>query len=84
MKKTLNTETKPESCLASVSGSAVTPYWVICVNSYKYEDTYIPKGRMHKHYSERPIQNKDWRRATQDEIDTKDWFKGNFFNLKNV
>ena len=25
-----------------------------------------------------------WRAAAEDEIKTKDWYKGKFFNLKNV
>lgn len=84
MENNVKNQDDTQSLQSCVSGSAFTPYWVICVNSYEYDDTYIPKGRMQKHYSQRPIQNRDWRRATQDEIDTKDWFKGNFFNLKNV
>ena len=26
----------------------------------------------------------NWRRATEDEVQTKEWFKGNYFNLKNI
>ncbi len=55
-------------------------YWVICVNSYDFEGKYTPKGRMNYHTSTFPIINTDWRRATEEEIETKKWFKGNFYN----
>jgi len=59
-------------------------YWVICQQSYEVDGIYIPKGRMDFHESPIPIQNEDWRRATQEEINTKKYHKGNFFNLPNV
>jgi len=47
--------------------------------------TEIPKGRMEYSYAQfRQACALNWRRATEDEIQTKDWFKGNYFNLKNV
>jgi hypothetical protein len=59
-------------------------YWVICVNSYEYDGEEISKGRMDYHYSTRPIISNNWRRATSDEVETKQNFKGRWFNLKNV
>lgn len=68
----------------NVIGSAFKSYWVICVNSYEYDNKEIPKGRMNMHYSQRPIISRNWRRATENEINTKKWFKGNYFNLGTV
>lgn len=59
-------------------------YWIICINSYEIDEVYIPKGRMDYYTSTIPVINPDWRRATQEEIDTKQFFKGNYFNLMNV
>lgn len=59
-------------------------YWVICVKSYEIDGREIPKGRMDYHVSTRPIINNAWRRATQEEIETRDYHKGNAFNLRNV
>jgi hypothetical protein len=59
-------------------------YWVICVNSYEIDGKEFSKGTMKFHESIRPIINNNWRRATEDEIETKQWFKGVWFNLKNV
>lgn len=56
-------------------------YWIICVQSYDYEGTEIPKGRMKYHTSTRPVISKRWRRATEQEVETKQCFKGNYFNL---
>ena len=60
--------------------------WIICVSSYTLENgTEIPKGRMeYSHAQFRQSCAPNWRRATEDEIQTKEWFKGNHFNLKNV
>lgn len=66
-----------------VSGSALG-YWVICTQSYEIDGIEIPKGRMKYHTSTRPIMSTKWRRAAQDEIETRQYFKGNCFNLKNV
>ena len=57
--------------------------WVICTCPYEYDGDEIPKGRMFYDGSI-PIQNKRWRTATADEIETKKWHKGNWYNLKNV
>ncbi len=59
-------------------------HWVICTCSYEIDGVNIPKGRMDYYTSKRPIQNPDWRRATQEEINAKQFFKGNHFNLMNV
>ena len=58
-------------------------YWEICTKSYEIDGTEIPKGRMSYHTSTRPTVNQDWRRATQEEIDTRQYYKGNDFNLRN-
>ena len=59
-------------------------YWIICTRSYEVDGEEIPKGRMKYHISIRPVMNDAWRRATVDEIETKQYHKANFFNLKNV
>lgn len=59
-------------------------YWVICIQSYEYDGQEIPKGRMCYHTSKRPIVSNKWRKATTDEVETKQKYKNNFFNLKNV
>ena len=59
-------------------------YWVICVQSYEYDGIEIPKRRMSYHQSTRPIISNKWRRATQEEIDTRQYHKGNAFNLINI
>ena len=59
-------------------------YWVICTKTYKIDGQEIPKGRMNYYTSTRPIVNQDWRSATQEEIDTKQYCKGYAFNLLNV
>ena len=59
-------------------------YWEICTKSYEIDGVEIPKGRMSYHTSTRPTVNQDWRRATQEEIDTMKYHKGNAFNLRNV
>ena len=73
----------PNSGNTHVSGSALG-YWVICTQSYEIDGTEISKGRMDYYTSTRPIMSTKWRRATQDEIETRQYFKGNCFNLKNV
>jgi len=59
-------------------------YWVICTKSYEVDGIEVPKGRMDYYTSTRPIVNSDWRRATQEEIETRQRHKGNTFNLRNV
>ena len=60
--------------------------WLICINSYFLENgTEIPKGRMEYSNAQfRQACSPNWSRATEQEIETKDWYKGNYFNLKNV
>lgn len=55
-------------------------HWKICTESYEIEGIEIPKGRMCFYTSTRPIVNQRWRRATQEEIDTRQYHKGNAFN----
>lgn len=59
-------------------------YWEICTESYEIDGVEIPKGRMKYHTSTRPTINQDWRRATQEEIETMQFYKGNAFNLRYV
>jgi hypothetical protein len=59
-------------------------YWVICIQSYTIDGKDIPKGRMHKHESIRPIISNKWRRATSDEVETKKNHNGKWYNLTNV
>jgi len=62
----------------------MTGYWIICTKTYEIEGIKIPKGRMSFHTSTRRVVNSDWRNATQEEIDDKQYFKGNTFSLINV
>jgi len=55
-------------------------YWIICINPFEFEGKETPKGRMEYFKSLRHIMDKDWRRATDKEIEEKKWFKGNFYN----
>lgn len=58
-------------------------YWIILTNSYEIDGKWFNKGLMEYHTSKRPVMNKDWRRATQEEIDTKSVSKyGNYYNHK--
>lgn len=80
-----NKHRKPDMRQTAVSGSTIKGYWVILQHTYDLDGKHFPKGRMHFHTSQRPIMNKDWRRATQEEIDTKQISKdGNYFNLRFV
>jgi len=56
--------------------------WYICRNTYEIDGVEIPRGRMI--FSLRPIFNNDWRVATPEEVETKQWYKGHYFNLKYV
>lgn len=59
--------------------------WIICVQSYEIDGVCYPKGRMEYSYAQfRQACSPNWRRATDDEIATKQWHNGNYFNLKNV
>jgi hypothetical protein len=59
-------------------------YWIICTRSYSYCGEEIPKGRMKYHDSTRRVISDYWREATQVEVETKQYYKGNYFNLKFV
>lgn len=65
-------------------GSIFKAYWEICVKSYEIDGVEIPKGRMSYHTSIRPTVSRNWRRATQEEIDTRKYCKGYAFNLRNI
>lgn len=57
--------------------------WIICTSTYTLDNgKEIPKGRMEYFYGRFPVSGL-WRRATDKEIETKVWHKGNYFNLKN-
>jgi hypothetical protein len=79
-----SSESKGHAVLYSVIGGAFKGYWEICIKSYEIEGVEIPKGRMSYHTSTRPTVNQKWRRATQEEIDTRQYYNGNAFNLMNV
>lgn len=57
--------------------------WIICIKSYCIDGKEISKGRMKYSYARFPVSGL-WLRATEDEIETKQWFKGKWFNLKNI
>lgn len=57
--------------------------WLICIKSYENDGLEIPKGRMIYTDCRFPVSGL-WRNATDEEVETKDLFKGNYFNLKNV
>jgi len=61
-------------------------YWIINQNTYTVDGIEVPKGRMIKmnKKTDRPIHNKSWRKATDLEVKTKQYYKGNYFNLINV
>lgn len=69
-----------------ISGVSNCNYpWMINQNTYSVDGIEIPKGRMHKmQKGQRPIINTDWRKATEEEVKTKQWYKGHYFNLMNV
>lgn len=82
-KPLLNSIISSNEDLDSVSSSNY--YWMINTRSYSVDGIEVPKGRMiRKKKGERPIINEDWRPATEDEVNTKQWYKGYYFNLKNV
>lgn len=59
--------------------------WMINQNTYSVDGKEVLKGEMHKmQKGQRPILNNDWRKATEEEVRTKQWHKGNYFNLINV
>ena len=79
MKNKEQNRDNPQGNRASPKG-----YWEICIKPYEIDGVEIPKGRMNYHTSTRPTVNPDWRRATQEEINTRKFYKGNAFNLRNV
>ena len=82
----MSSDTKPnkQSLIRDVGSSDI--YWIINQNTYTVDGIEVPKGRMVKmnKKTDRPIQNKDWRKATDFEIETKQYYKGNYFNLSCV
>jgi hypothetical protein len=67
--------------IADVSSSNY--YWMINQNTYTIDGIEVKQGRMEKiKKGSRPIINPDWRKATNEEVETKQWYKGNFFNLR--
>ena len=72
--------------LSQTSVSSSDIYWIINQNTYNVDGIEVPKGRMAKmnRKTDRPIQNKDWRKATDFEVETKQYYKGNYFNLSGV
>ena len=58
--------------------------WMINQNTYYVDGKEVLKGEMHQmQKGQRPILNNDWRKATEEEVRTKQWHKG-YFNLMNV
>lgn len=80
----MNTDIIEGNKVSSNTKCSAFGYWVICTQSYEIDGTEISKGRMNYHTSIRPIMSTKWRKATQNEIETRQYFKGNCFNLKNV
>ena len=59
--------------------------WMINQNTYSIDGIEVKKGEMHKmQKGQRAIINNDWRKATEEEVRTKQWYKGHYFNLMNV
>ena len=58
---------------------ATTGYWVICLQGYEIDGIDIKKGQMDYYTSSRPIINPDWRKATDTEVEKKDFYKGNWY-----
>lgn len=55
-------------------------YWIICTQPYEYEGTEITRGEMDYYTSTRPVVSKKWRKATPNEIETKQNYNGKWFN----
>lgn len=81
-----NNETNENPALSKMAVSGSDIYWIINQSTYNVDGTEVPKGRMAKmnKKTDRPIQNKSWRKATDFEIETKQYYKGNYFNLSGV
>ncbi len=60
-------------------------YWMINTNSYTVDQVEVLKGEMvKKKKGDRAIVNNDWRKATEEEVRTKQWSNGCYFNLINM
>lgn len=60
-------------------------YWMINTNTYSVDGIEVKKSKMCKmKKTDRAIINDDWRKATEEEVKTKQWYKGTCFNLMNV
>ena len=82
----MNTENKKaeKQCDIHVVSESNYP-WMINQNTYSVDGIEVKKGEMHKmQKGQRPIVNTDWRKATEEEVITKQWHKGHYFNLMNV
>lgn len=55
-------------------------YWIICVSSYEIDGNEVSRGKMEYYNSHRPILSKNWRRATDKEIEARKWHKGVWYN----
>lgn len=61
--------------------AGVRPHWRICTVAYEVDGVSVPEGRMIYCVSTWPSVSKKWRRATQEEIDGMQYYKGNPFYL---
>jgi len=76
-------ETEKQLYLYAVS--SCNYYWMINTVTYSVDGVEVKKGRMWKRKStDRAVINKDWRKATEEEVKTKEWYHGNYFNLMNL
>lgn len=54
--------------------------WLICIQSYEYAGAEIPNGRMEYTNCRFPVSGL-WKNATEKQIENKQFFKGNYFNI---
>lgn len=82
----MNNDKNENKALSQTSVGSSDIYWIINQNTYNVDGIEVPKGRMAKmnRKTYRPIQNKDWRKATVLEVEAKQYYKGNYFNLSSV
>lgn len=82
----MNNDKNENKALSQTSVGSSDIYWIINQNTYNVDGIEVPKGRMAKmnRKTDRPIQNKDWRKATVLEVEAKQYYKGNYFNLSGV
>ena len=72
------TEVQKNGHLALVSSC----YWLINQRDYIVDGHEVKRGRMSRiEKGSRAVMNPDWRLATHEEIESKQWYKGHFFNL---